>query len=120
MLHRIHYVEKWGRGIKLILSYEPQTKFKEVGKQFIVVFKRKEELEEKQASQIGSQKSSQKSSQKILNIIKGNPVVTITELSSTLNISDRAVKKNISQLKKKGLLKRIGPDRGGYWEVMDQ
>jgi len=35
-------VEKWGRGISLILSKEPDTEFKEVGTQFIVAFKRKE------------------------------------------------------------------------------
>ena len=26
MLHRVHFIEKWGRGIKLILSKEPDTK----------------------------------------------------------------------------------------------
>lgn len=113
MLHRIHYIEKWGRGIKLILSREPQTKFKEVGKQFIVVFKRKEEFEDKKFIK----KSSQKSSQKILNIIKENSLITIAELSSVLNISDRAVKKNINKLKQAGALKRIGPDKGGHWEA---
>jgi len=41
LFHRIHLIEKWGRGISLILSKEPDTVFKEVGKHFIVVFKRK-------------------------------------------------------------------------------
>ena len=42
MLHEIHLIEKWGRGIKLILSKEPDADFKEVGRQFISIFKRKE------------------------------------------------------------------------------
>ena len=42
MFHRVHFVERWGRGISLILSKEPETEFKEVGTQFISVFKRKE------------------------------------------------------------------------------
>ncbi|MHA1665107.1 MAG: winged helix-turn-helix domain-containing protein [Candidatus Njordarchaeales archaeon] len=58
------------------------------------------------------------SSQKILEIISQNPRVTIRELSQALNISDRAIKKNISKLKKEGLLKRIGPDKGGKWVVI--
>lgn len=33
-LHEIHLIEKWGRGISLILSKEPETDFKEVGTQF--------------------------------------------------------------------------------------
>ena len=31
MLHRVHFIEKWGRGIKLILFKEPDTEFSEVG-----------------------------------------------------------------------------------------
>jgi ATP-dependent DNA helicase RecG len=47
-LHEIHLIEKWGRGISLILSKELETDFKEVGTQFIVTFKRKQmEAEEK-------------------------------------------------------------------------
>ena len=42
IFHNVHFVEKWGRGISLILSKEPDTEFKEVGTQFIVAFKRKE------------------------------------------------------------------------------
>ncbi|MHC1755806.1 MAG: HTH domain-containing protein [Methanosarcina sp.] len=39
------------------------------------------------------------------------------ELAEILEISSRAVEKQIANLKYKGLLKRIGPDKGGYWEV---
>ena len=35
-----------------------------------------------------------------------------------LEISTTAVDKNIDSLKKKGLLKRVGPDKGGYWKVL--
>jgi ATP-dependent DNA helicase RecG len=30
LFHRIHFVEKWGRGISLILSKQPTADFKEV------------------------------------------------------------------------------------------
>ncbi len=45
MFHQIHFVERWGRGIGLMLSKEPDTRFKEVGRQFIVTFKRKNLVE---------------------------------------------------------------------------
>src|SRR3972149_2691628 len=38
MLHRVHFIEKWGRGIKLILSKEPDAEFSEVGTKFITTF----------------------------------------------------------------------------------
>ena len=31
-------------------------------------------------------------------------------------ISENNIKENLAKLKKKGLLKRIGPDKGGHWE----
>ena len=41
MLHRIHFVERWGRGIKLILEKEPTAEFSELGTHFITTFMRK-------------------------------------------------------------------------------
>jgi len=39
--HRGHFVERWGRGISLILSKEPTAEFEEIGESFYVTFKRK-------------------------------------------------------------------------------
>lgn len=69
-------------------------------------------------TQKSSQKSSQKSFQKILIILKPKPETTFAELSVLLGITDRAVKKNLMTLKKSGAIKRIGPDKGGHWEVV--
>ena len=59
IFHEIHWIEKWGRGISLILSTEPEADFKEVGNQFIVTFKRKyleesdEKVREKEVERVG-------------------------------------------------------------------
>jgi len=50
--------------------------------------------------------------------MRENPRVTIAELAQIIGLSDRAVKKNIKKLKEEGLLKRVGPDKGGYSEVV--
>jgi len=60
------------------------------------------------------------SQRKILELVKKNPYVSKNELSNKVGISTTAIDKNINQLKKKGLLKRIGPDKGGHWEVVLQ
>ena len=41
MFHKVHFVENWGKGISKILGLEPKTEFKELGRKFYVVFKRK-------------------------------------------------------------------------------
>ena len=79
------------------------------------------------SSQKSSQKGSQKSSQedtdetagKILYLLKDNPNITGAAIADRLGISRRAVTKQIATLKSKGLVKRIGPDKGGHWEVME-
>jgi ATP-dependent DNA helicase RecG len=53
-----------------------------------------------------------------MSLIADNPIITIEELSSKIGINLRNTKNNIASLKEKGLLKRIGPDKGGHWEVI--
>jgi len=81
-----------------------------------------QEINEKGASgqkgsQKSSQKGSQKSSQKILALMALDAAITIATLATTLELTDRAVKKQIAQLKATGQLRRVGPDKGGHWEV---
>ena len=61
--------------------------------------------------------ASQKTSQKILEAISKNNEVSIRELASMVGISDRAVKYQLEDMKKKRQLKRIGADKGGSWKV---
>ena len=67
MFHQIHFVEKWGRGIGLILSKEPGTDFKEVGRQFVVTFKRKAPVPEPR------EKTGEKTREKIIRLMGENP-----------------------------------------------
>ena len=60
---------------------------------------------------------SETSSEKIVTIIKENPSITIEALSALLNKTTRTIERNLSKLKAKGLLERIGPDKGGYWKI---
>ena len=66
-----------------------------------------------------SQKGSQKCSQKILETLWQNPNMSTTELAEQIGISRRAVAKHVAVLKSFGVLRRIGPDKGGHWEVVD-
>jgi len=59
----------------------------------------------------------EKSWEKILRLISDNKYISAHGLAEILGISSHAVEKQIANLKDKGLLKRIGPDKGGYWAV---
>lgn len=55
---------------------------------------------------------------KILEEIKKDKFITAKKLSLVVGISERKIKENIKKLKEKKLLKRIGPDKGGYWKAL--
>jgi len=40
-------------------------------------------------------------------------------MAAQIGISSRAVEKHIAALKSRGLLKRIGPAKGGHWELVN-
>ncbi|MFH1476984.1 MAG: winged helix-turn-helix transcriptional regulator [Verrucomicrobiota bacterium] len=55
---------------------------------------------------------------RILTEVAGNPRITVKELAVIVGISERKIKENTRKLKGKGLLHRVGPDKGGHWEVI--
>ena len=69
--------------------------------------------------QKSSLKSSLKSSQKILELISASPSITISEIAVRLGMTKRGVDKNIKRLKEQGVIRRVGPDKGGHWEVIE-
>lgn len=62
----------------------------------------------------------QKSTQKILELISENPKVTTQEMADSLGIIRRAVAKHIKKLQEQGVIRRVGPDKGGHWEVIER
>jgi ATP-dependent DNA helicase RecG len=59
-----------------------------------------------------------KTSGKILLLLKDNPASSIPELAEKLGKSERTIERAVQELRLSGLLKRIGPAKGGYWEVV--
>jgi ATP-dependent DNA helicase RecG len=56
----------------------------------------------------------------ILNYIKKNQYITTKELAKHLKVSRRTIMRDIDQLKTRKKLKRIGGDKGGYWEIINE
>ena len=58
------------------------------------------------------------SQKKILTLAQANPNISKKDLAVAVGISATAIDKNISALKAKGLLIRVGPDKGGHWALL--
>lgn len=120
-----------GSGLKRALEDWPAIDFTDdrEGSLFTAIIHRKEwvgvekpgdgEERSEKGSPKGSLKSSLKESQKIRDLMQQDPHVTIAEISQNMGVSDRAVKKRIEKMKEEGKIRRVGPAKGGHWEVLN-
>ena len=72
---------------------------------------------------IGSEKSSDRPQdmfQVILDAIRKDAKVTAAEIAMHLGVSSRAVQKRFRVLRENGVIRRVGPDKGGSWEIISE
>ena len=66
-----------------------------------------------------SEKMSEKTSEKILTALRQDGSLTIAELASRIGVQNRTIERNIKRLQEQNRLRRVGPDKGGRWEVIE-
>jgi ATP-dependent DNA helicase RecG len=52
--------------------------------------------------------------------MKQKPIISIAEMAEQIGKTTRAVEKQIALLKGKRKIRRVGPDNGGRWEVLEK
>lgn len=125
LFHRMDKVEEIGSGIDRMKNLMKDANLKEpvfeISTFFRTIFYRDPEYALKAG---GQKKVPEKVPEKvtenqtqILKELRKKPHMTSKELAAVVGISERKIKSNIKKLKDVGLLRRIGPDRGGHWEV---
>ena len=56
----------------------------------------------------------------VVDIILNSPHITIPQIAEQLGLNARGIAKHIKNLQEEGIIKRIGPDKGGHWEVIEE
>lgn len=64
------------------------------------------------------EKTREKTREKILRFLGENPRITQAELVQRTGLSRGGVEWHLKNLKAKGILRRVGPAKGGHWEVL--
>ena len=54
---------------------------------------------------------------RLLLMILSNPMATVVEMAENIGISQRGVEKQLKKLKELGVITRVGPKKGGHWEI---
>jgi ATP-dependent DNA helicase RecG len=121
------YIEAWGRGVEKIkqgfqLAGKPEPLFEELGGGFMItLFKSPlEKVGEKVGDKVGEKvgENLSENQQKIIQLITFNKKISAQKMAKEIGISQRKVEENIAKLRNAGLLQRIGPAKGGHWEVI--
>ena len=63
-------------------------------------------------------KTPEKTPEAILRLLTDRPAISVAELAARLGKSESAINRAMRQLRESGRLKRIGPDKGGHWQVI--
>ena len=124
VMAQLDYMEKRGSGLtricnetKALDGYRDELKpvFKSTPTQFQTTI-----FASSDSSNVGdvSETKLTERQQKILNLIKKSPTITGKQMSKTLSVSQRTIERDISSLRKIGILKREGKDNDGTWVVV--
>ena len=57
---------------------------------------------------------------KIVELLKENKHLTINQIATICNVSSKTIKRDIAKLKELGKIKRVGSQKSGYWEIVDE
>ena len=126
-------IEAWGRGIERIITAckndgfsTPEFRYDASGiwTTFKFEYPQRATIQsDPKATQKATQKRPETDQQKqenvILELIKENPHIQRKELVSRLGIHESSVKRRLASLQEKGIIKHIGPNKGGYWELIN-
>jgi len=131
------YVNSFGRGINMVqeeleanknglavFEFDDMTSFKvtvmNADLEAVKALENEAEMKQKNEAEKKQKKEAEKLSQKevkILDFIKNDNEISRLRIANLLNISESSVYREIEKLKKKGILDRVGGNRGGYWKI---
>ncbi len=114
IMGQLNYIEQTGHGVPLIVSKYGKQAF-DISDNFITVtipFSESKEAIKKDSNDISITQN------KVLELIKSNSNLTISQITSTLNLGQTTINNALKQLKKLGYIERIGSNKTGYWKVL--
>jgi ATP-dependent DNA helicase RecG len=120
---RLKLMERRGSGLRKIIDEYPEESapvFRSTEQSFIVTLKNLNFSATSMPNGIdgGIDDGIEKNTEKILNAILSNPKITQKGLSKDTGLSVRTVARELKRLRNTNVIKRIGSDRAGYWEIV--
>ena len=123
---RAGQIETWGRGIERIFSAcmtagtpPPALRCEQNGLWVDFEFGPAVDISSREAGEKTKEKTREKTREKILILIRANADISMDAMALSLGLTRQGVEWQIRKLKLSGILRRIGPDKGGHWEILE-
>ena len=125
-------IEKYGSGVTRVIGLFreaglPAPVIEEIGSGIRVTVRKSENLAVSAvvATEKDTEKNTEKDTErvtenqrKIFSVIERNPSASQEDIARAVGINRVNVAKNLKKLAEMGLVKRVGPDKGGHWEII--
>ena len=120
VFYKAGFIESWGSGTLKIIEYCKKSGVKEVlfndeNNFFSITFI--ENVPENGPENVPENVPENRLGIILYNL-KQKPETTIDELCKILKVTNKTVKRDLEKLKRENKIKRIGPDKGGYWKII--
>lgn len=128
---RLGIIDQWGNGLKMVAEEmkqypEIELHWQEVGLSFQVQLIKKEYKndiiggDDGNGGNIGGDGGNHNIKKQITILILQNDRISVQEIADSIGISKRNCERIISELKKNGIISRVGSARTGKWIVNNQ
>jgi predicted HTH transcriptional regulator len=120
IFNRLKLMERRGSGLRKIIDEYPENTspvFRSTEQSFIVTLKNLNYG--KVSTPLGDDVGVETNIVKILYAISAEPKATQKRLSEMTGLSTRTISREIKELRDTEVIKRVGSDRFGYWEIVE-
>ena len=122
LFHRMGYIEKMGTGIKRMQNLMAEAKQDPIRFEFTgfvtAVFNRLITETPPKTREKTREKTRGKTRENILALIAADPSISMEGLAEKVGITVKGIEWQIRQLKQAGMVARVGPAKGGHWQVI--
>lgn len=123
LFSRLKLMERRGSGLRKIIDQYPEDavpSFHSTEQSFVVTLKNLNyaKLSTPHGDEVGVDNGDENKINLILNAISEDPKITQKNMAIKTGLSTRTVSREIRELRDTGVIRRIGSDRSGYWEIV--
>lgn len=68
--------------------------------------------------QLSASPTPKKTRDQVITLLRRNPKLSATALAAEIRISAKGIQRHLANLKAEGILRRVGPDKGGEWQII--